>query len=76
MAADVFGSDHSLRVGLGDVALEVRVADHLRELRAGLGVAEERLGEEDDEGLAEVAVDLATEDVELETNIVSTSVEQ
>ena len=63
MAADIFGCDHVLRVSIGEVALEVGVANHLRELRASLGVTEKRLREEDDERLAEVAVDLATEDV-------------
>ena len=65
VAADLFRSDQVLRVGLGEVALEVSVADHLRQLRARLGMAEERLREEDNERLAEVTVDLATEDVEV-----------
>ena len=69
MAADIFGCDHVLRVSIGEVALEVGVANHLRELRASLGVTEKRLREEDDERLAEVAVDLATEDVVLRTKV-------
>ena len=65
MAANVFRNNQLLRVGLGDVALEVGVTNHLREIRACLGVAEEGLREEHDERFAEVTVDLATEDMEV-----------
>ena len=65
VATDLFRSDQVLRVGLGEVALEVSVANHLRQLRARLGMTEKRLREEDNERLAEVTVDLATEDVEV-----------
>ncbi len=51
---------------VGEVALERRVADHLRKLRTCLRVAEERLREEDHERLAIITVDLATKDVELQ----------
>ena len=54
---------------VGDIALEVRLADHLGQVRARLRVTEKRLGEEANERLAEVTVDLATEDVELETQV-------
>ena len=66
VAADVFRSDQVIGVGLRDVALEVGLADHLRQLRARTRVTQELLGEEQDERFPEVAVDLAAEDVELE----------
>ena len=69
MTADVFGSDHVLRMRVGDVTQEVRVLGHLRKVGTGLRVTEKRLGEEANERLAEVTVDLATEDVELETQV-------
>ena len=71
VAADLFRSDQVLRMGLGEVALEVSVTDHFRQLRPRLGMTEERLREEDNERLAEVTVDLATEDVELQRYHVS-----
>jgi hypothetical protein len=64
VAFDVFGSDKAL-VGLGDVALEVGITNHFIEVGARLGVTKQTLREEEDERLAEVAVDLATEDVEV-----------
>lgn len=65
VAADVFGSNQLLRVGLGDVALEVGVADHLRKFGTCLGMTEEGFREEDDERLAVVTVNLATKDMEV-----------
>jgi hypothetical protein len=62
---DLLGSlDRGTVLGVGDDALEVRVTSHALQVRAGDGVAQQRLGEEDNEGLAELAVDLATENVE------------
>ena len=46
--------------------MEVGVANKVREVRAGKRVAEEGLREEADQRLAEVAVDLATKEVELQ----------
>lgn len=50
--------------GVRDDPLEVRVARELFNVGARVGVAEEVLGEEEDEGFAELAVHLPTEDVE------------
>jgi hypothetical protein len=49
----------------GNVALEDGVINHLREVRLRLRGTEERLGEEDNERLAEVSEDLAAENVEV-----------
>lgn len=49
---------------IGDDPLEVGLAFQGLDVRAGKGVTQQRLGEEDDQRLAELAVDLATEDVE------------
>lgn len=43
MPADLFGGDDVLRVRVGDVAQEVAVTGHIREVRARFGVAEEGL---------------------------------
>ena len=66
MTANVFGRNQSLGVFIGDIPLEVGFTDHLRQVRARLRVAEEGLREEADQRLAEVAVDLATKEVELQ----------
>lgn len=66
MALDLLGGTESFGFGLRDVALEVGIGGELLDGRASLRVTEEVLGEEDDEGLAEVAVDLATEGVAVE----------
>ena len=50
--------------GLRDDPLEVGVAGEGFDVGAGKGVAQQRLGEEDDQRLTELAVHLATEDVE------------
>jgi hypothetical protein len=63
MALDLLGGTESFGFGLGDVALEVGIGAELLDGGASLGVTKEVLGEEDDEGLAEVAVDLTTEGV-------------
>jgi len=47
-----------------DDPLEVGLAVQGLNVRAGKGVTQQRLGEEDDQRLAELAVNLATEDVE------------
>ena len=62
---DFLRSSEVRLVRLGDVALEVGLANHLRQVRAGPGVTQKVLREEVDEWLAEVAVDLATKNVEL-----------
>jgi len=49
---------------IGDDPLEVRVTAQGLDIRAGNRVAQQRLGEEDDQRLAELAVNLATKDVE------------
>ena len=49
MPPDLLGSDQVFGVGVGDVALEVRLARHLGEVGAGLGVTEKRFREEEDE---------------------------
>ena len=49
---------------IGDDPLEVGLAVQGLNVRAGKGVTQQRLGEEKDQRLAELAVDLATEDVE------------
>ena len=49
MAADILRRDEALGVRGGQVALERRLAEHLGQVRARLGVAQERLGEEHDE---------------------------
>ena len=46
---DLLGLDQVLGVGLGDVALEVGLTDHLGEVGAGLGVTEEVFREENDQ---------------------------
>ena len=63
---DLLRRNELVGVRLGDVALEVGLADHLRQLRASTRVTQKLLGEEQDERFPEVAVDLAAEDVELE----------
>jgi hypothetical protein len=65
-ALDVLRSFDSGAVALvGDDPLEVGVLGRqFLDVRAGKGVTQQRLGEEEDERLAELAVDLATEDVE------------
>lgn len=62
---DVLGRGEVLGVGLGNVELEAAVTAHLLEAGAGQRVAEHGLGEGQDQRLAELAVDLATEDVEV-----------
>lgn len=49
MAADLLGGNQVLRVRVGNVADELGVADHIRQLRAGSGVTEEGFREEEDE---------------------------
>lgn len=72
MTLDVLWSSEALRLSFGDVALEVGVGTHLGEGRAGLGVSEEVLGEEDDQRLSVVTVNLSTQGV---ANRASTSVQ-
>ena len=55
----------AFRVGFREIALEVGVSDDFVKIRAGFGVTEERFGEEQNKGFPEIAVNLATEDVEL-----------
>jgi hypothetical protein len=47
--SNLFWSNQVFRVRLRDVALEVGFADHFREVRAGFGVTQEVLREEDDQ---------------------------
>lgn len=49
MTADLLGGREMVRVRVGQVALEVRVANHLGQVGARLGVTQERLRPEDDE---------------------------
>ena len=49
MALDVLGRGEAFRLGLGNVALEVGLGPELLQSGARLGVAEEVLGEENDE---------------------------
>ena len=48
VAADLLRRDQVLGMRVGNVTLEVRVANHLRELGASLRVTKERLREEED----------------------------
>jgi hypothetical protein len=61
VANDLFGRGEAFRFRLSDVTLEVRIRAELLDRRASLRVTKEVLREEDDEGLAVVAVDLTTE---------------
>ena len=63
---DFFGrSDCLVGVGgIGDDPLEVGLAGEVGERGTSKGVAEERFGEEENEGFAELTVHLAAEDVE------------
>ena len=65
VATDLLRRHETLGMRVRNIANEVSVAGHLREVRASLRVTEERLREEQDQRLAEIAVDLATENVEL-----------
>ena len=47
------------------VTLEVHIADHLTQIRASLGMTEQGFGEENNEGLSIVTVDLAAKNVEV-----------
>lgn len=47
------------------VALEVRIAGHLTQIRASLGMTEQGFGEENDEGLSIITVDLTAKNVEV-----------
>lgn len=49
MPLDLLGSDEALGVGLRDVSLELGLAGHLRKIRAGSWVTEERFREEQDQ---------------------------
>jgi hypothetical protein len=61
----LLGGNKVLR-GFGEIPLEVRVTDHLVQAGASVGMTKQGLGEEDDERLAEVAMDLATQHMELQ----------
>ncbi len=83
MAPNLFGSDQSFWVGVGEVPLELGVSRHLGQVGTGFWMTEEGFREKGYEltvgcehetekinshsayGLAEVSVDLATEDMEL-----------
>lgn len=65
MPLDLLGSDKLFLVHLRDVPLEVGLIRHLGELRLGLWVSQQILREEENKGLAEVTVNLATEDMEV-----------
>jgi hypothetical protein len=49
VARNLFRSNQVFGVRLREVALEVGVANHFGEVRPGLGVTQEALGEEDDQ---------------------------
>lgn len=65
MTSNLPRRDEALRVRIRQVALEVRIADHLSQIRASLGMTEQGFGEENNEGLSIITVDLAAKNVEV-----------
>jgi hypothetical protein len=49
VSSDLFRCGKSLGVGFGNVSLESRLSDKVRDIRLGQGVSEKGFGEEDDE---------------------------